>query len=386
VSASVKIATFVGAIFLSLGIYLPFFPIWLEAQRFSPGEIAFLLSVPLSVKVVVTPFLVAFSGRLPQRRTAAAAYCGVATLAFVAIALNGEFWITAVLLGVFGAFWHALIPLGDSLALREVRRHGANYGTIRLWGSITFILANVAAGYLLGLIGVADVHFLIVMMLILALASAFVLPSYGIHKDERPRSGLTFSGGFGAFLKKRPFMAMALSAGFLQASHALLYGFGTIDWVGRGYSMREIGAFWAMGVIAEVLLFTRARWLFKYVRPHRLVMLGGAAAVLRWSLHAEVDGFWLIVLIQCLHGLSFGATHLGMQSFLAGSVSEADTPSAQGVMVLLSGIAMALLTLACGALYATYAGRAFYAMAGISLVGLGVLFFLRYPQSAGEGG
>lgn len=385
-SSSVKIAIFVGAIFLSLGIYMPFFPLWLESESFSSNQIAVLLSIPLVVKVFLTPFVTAWAGRLPQRRQAAITYCAIAFTAFGIIAFVDGFWPVLILLGVFGVFWHALIPLGDSFALTEVRLNKANYGAIRLWGSITFILANISAGYILGVVGEGRAHLLIVIMLAIALLAAFWLPSYGVPIDERPKAGLTISLDLGAFFKNRYFMGMSLSAGLLQSSHALIYGFGTIDWIGRGYSSTEIGAFWAIGVIAEVVLFTQAAYLFNRLKPYILLILGGGAAIARWLLHAQVDGVAAILILQCLHGLSFGATHLGMQSFIAGHVSEADTPAAQGVMVLVAGVAMASLTFVCGTLYFTFGTNAFVAMAGVSVLGLMPLFLLRYPQRAGVGG
>lgn len=384
--SSSKIAIFIGAVFLSIGIYLPFFPLWLEARGFAADEIAILLSVPLVTRVLFAPFVTAFVGRLPQRRLAAVAYCAIALAVFAGLAFVDGFWPVSILLGVFGVFWSALIPLGDSFALSEVRLKGANYGTIRLWGSLTFILANLGAGHVLALVGFQGVHGLIASMLAVALFSAFFLPHYGLSAGERPKTGLALSGVLTVFLKNRGFMAMAASAGLIQASHALVYGFGTIDWIASGYSTTQIGAFWAVGVIAEIVLFTQAAPLFRRVRPHLLLLIGGGGAILRWSLHGTADGFFSILAIQCLHGLSFGATHLGMQSFVAAYVSEVETPAAQGGTMLINGVIMTALTFACGALYDGYGRDGFHAMAFVAAVGLVLLLAVRYPQRAADGG
>ena len=75
-----------------------------------------------------------------------------------------------------------------------------------------------------------------------------------------------------------------------------------------------------------------------------------------------------------------------MQSFIAGNVSESDTPAAQGVVVLVAGVVMTLLTLLCGKLYSTFGADAFLVMGAISVIGLIPLFLLRYPQRPGVGG
>lgn len=380
---SVKIAVFVGAIFLSLGIYLPFFPLWLEGKGFSTTQIAILLTVPLAVKVIFTPFVTALAGKMPKRRHAAVAYCLISLVSFLALGLMEGFWPILMLLALFGIFWHALIPLGDSFALSEVRLHGANYGTIRLWGSITFILANMSAGYLLIPLGIDGTFSLISLMLAISVVSALLLPHYGIPVDERPDMAPTLSGTLFAFFKNPTFMAVAASAALLQASHALIYGFGTIDWQLRGYTTGEIGLFWAIGVVAEILLFTQAHRLFSRTSPALLLVVGAIAAILRWCLLGWVEGFWLILAVQALHGLSFGATHLGTQSFIASKVGEESTPAAQGAIVFVSGVVMAALTAFSGVLYGQFGSHAFYAMALVSAFGLVPLFFVLSPKGSG---
>lgn len=386
IASSAKISLFVGAIFLSIGVYLPFFPLWLENQAFTTNQIAILLTVPLLVRVSVTPFLMTLAGRLPQRRQAALAYTGFALLAFASLSLFDGFWPTVLVLGLFGMVWHALVPLGDSFALSEVRLHGANYGTIRLWGSITFVLANFGAGAYLGVIGPHGAYGLIVAMLALAFLSACLLPSYGVPVVERPRPGLTLSAEVLSTLTHGRLMGVAVSAGLIQASHAMVYGFGTINWIARGYSTTAIGMFWAVGVIAEILLFTQARRLFGNVSSSLLVAIGGLAAILRWIIHGDVDGEVAILVVQCLHGLSFGATHLGMQGFIAREFGEHDTPTAQGGVVLVSGVTMAAATLLCGGLYDRFGIHAFYAMAAMAALAFVPLLLIAQPHRAGSGG
>ncbi|MEO1065746.1 MAG: MFS transporter [Pseudomonadota bacterium] len=389
VSSPIRVSLFVGVVFLSLGIYLPFFPLWLKSQLYSPSEIAILLAIPLLVRVLLTPLATAAVGRARERRGVAVVYCFLSLVFFAALALDFGFWSTAIALGLFGVFWHALIPIGDSFALTEVRQHQANYGTIRLWGSVSFILANLGAGILIAQYAETPgwvIFVVICAALAGATASAFALPRYGLPASERPKTDIPIWFDLKRFLVDRRFLLIALSGGFTQASHAMLYSFGTLLWVERGYTLREIGIFWAVGVLAEIVLFTQARGLFSKIGPALLLAIGGLAGALRWVLHDDVDGFYLIVALQMLHGLSFGATHLGNQAFIAAHVSEDDTPSAQGALVFVSGLIMALFTMASGLLYAQFGSQAFMAMSITCLCGLAALFLLRYPHKARSAG
>jgi hypothetical protein len=56
-------------------------------------------------------------------------------------------------------------------------------------------------------------------------------------------------------------VAVLIACSLVQASHALYYGFSTIDWTTKGLSDTAIGSLWALGVIAEILLFAASGFL-----------------------------------------------------------------------------------------------------------------------------
>jgi len=79
--------------------------------------------------------------------------------------------------------------------------------------------------------------------------------------------------------------------------------------------------------------------------------------------------FVLLPLLQCLHGLSFGATHMGAVLFLARAVPDRLAATAQGYLSVATGIGMATFTALAGVLYGAYGARAYAAMALTALVG-----------------
>ena len=55
-----------------------------------------------------------------------------------------------------------MLSLSDAYALNGLGARGRAYGPVRLWGSVAFIVANVGAGALLGVIGPVHLIWLIV--------------------------------------------------------------------------------------------------------------------------------------------------------------------------------------------------------------------------------
>jgi MFS transporter, PPP family, 3-phenylpropionic acid transporter len=171
-------------------------------------------------------------------------------------------------------------------------------------------------------------------------------------------------------------------ASALQASHQVYYGFRTLYWRSLDFTEATIGLLWAEGVVAEILLFWLGQRLLARFGPVGLMMLGGAAGILRWSLSSLLTGLPSIAALQLLHALTFGASHLGAMHFLSRTVRPTAAASAQSIYAAVSsGLGSGLAMLLAGALYADYGGRAYLFMAVLSAAG--VLGAARLRKEAG---
>jgi len=92
-------------------------------------------------------------------------------------------------------------------------------------------------------------------------------------------------------------------------------------------------------------------------------MLGAAGAVVRWSAMAFDPPPALLVPLQCLHALSFGATHLGALGVVARAAPAELGATAQGYLAVALGLVMAAAMGLSGVLYARFGGLAYGAMA-----------------------
>ncbi|MEM8798004.1 MAG: MFS transporter [Pseudomonadota bacterium] len=371
----IRVAAFISTVFLGLGVYLPFFPLLLSEKSFAPEEVAILVAVPIAAKLIATPAITAALGRFKDRRKGAFVYCLAAAFSFLALSVSDGFLAALICLAVFGAFWNALIPVGDSFALYEVRNSSADYGHIRLWGSLAFIVANLLAGVVIADLDATSGLLLIALLIFSAGATARVLPP-PITSSDLTSTRTQAKPRISQDLRDPQFFCVALVAGAIQSSHAMIYTFGSVHWQTLGFSTAEIGSFWAIGVVSEILLFLTAGFFLSRVPSVALIVLGGAFAMVRWWLHPMTTDFVSILVLQLLHGITFGATHFGVQSFISRNRSDAATPGAQAAIVLVSGIFTVATTLVAGVLYREYAAGAFVFMAG--LAGLGLLPLLMF--------
>ncbi|HXW26740.1 MAG TPA: MFS transporter [Xanthobacteraceae bacterium] len=361
----VRLALFYAGLFVIAGIQMPFFPLWLEARGLNAAEIGLILATPMVVRVLAVPVAARIADRRGAlRRMLIAGSCGAA----VGYALVG--WaqgVVAILAAVAlaSALAAPTIPLADAYALKGLGLRGRAYGPVRLWGSAAFIAANIGAGFASRLI--APTGYIWLMVAAAAAAAAASLGLRPLRPDGAPE--LAASRRRRRLMPMPGFLPIAAAASLMQASHAVYYGFSTLDWTAKGFSGTAIGALWALGVAAEIVLFAFSARLPAALGPRALLLIGAAGAAVRWSAMALDPPAAVLPLLQCLHGLSFGASFLGAVQFLSRAAPHGEAATAQGDLATIQGIASAAATGLSGLLYGRFGDLAYVAMAGCAALG-----------------
>lgn len=369
-STGTRVSVLFATSFATLGVQLPFFPLLLAHRGLGDGEIAVIVAVPTILRVVTVSALGAFADRVGDRRRVLAGYAGLALLGCLALGPAQGFWALLAATAAMASFWNGMLPVTDALATSLARRGEAVYGRLRLWGSIAFVAANLLAGALVGAIGGGAIYPLLLAGFALQFAATALTPAVPPAPTEAAARGGSLWAGTAELLADRRLTTILVGAALLQSSHAMLYGFASLWWRSIGFSGGEIGGLWAVGVVGEVLLFAAARPVLARVGARGLLFLGGAGAVLRWSLFPFVgDGGLAWTALQLTHAASFAAVHLGTMHVVTGSVADGRAATAQGLMVTFSGLAMTLATLASGVLYGRFGGAGFLGMAAVAAIG-----------------
>jgi MFS transporter, PPP family, 3-phenylpropionic acid transporter len=368
---ALRLSGFYAAFFLVNGIQMPFWPVWLAGRGLGVKEIAALFAAAIWVKVVATPAIGALADRLGRRRAMMIVLAVIACVFYAALWNAYGFWTLLALTLVAGVAQSALMPLGDSITLAAVHRDGLDYGRVRLWGSVSFIVTAVASGAALSGVAAASTDDNTVLALVVAASAVLVLGCIAVPSPVREAGGASRWSAIGEMARDRRFWHFVLTTAALQASHQVYYGFGTLYWRSVGFSDVVIGCLWAEGVLAEIVLFWLGSRLLARIGPLGLMATGGAAGIVRWGLAGLIPGLAPAAALQLLHALTFGATHLGAMNFLARTVPQGAAASAQSLYAGTSaGIGSGIVMLGAGALYADYGGRAYLFMALLSALGL----------------
>ncbi len=321
--------------------------------------------------MVTAPAIGALADHLGRRRAVMIVLSAAAVAGYAGLWNAYGFWALLALTLVTATAQSALMPLGDSITLAAVRRDGLDYGRVRVWGSVSFIVAAMVSGAVLARSAIASQGGNAVLILVLASSCVLFLACIAMPVAAREGLGRPHLSLLGAMAGDRRFWLFVVSAAAVQASHQLYYGFGTLYWRSLGLSDAVIGCLWAEGVVAESVLFWLGSRLLARFGPLGLMAAGAIAGIVRWGLAAFIPGLLPAAILQLLHALTFGATHLGAMNYLSRTVPPGAAASAQALYSGTSaGIGSGVVMLVAGALYADYGGRAYLFMAVLSALGL----------------
>jgi PPP family 3-phenylpropionic acid transporter len=381
---AIRLALFYGAIFALIGCHLPFFPVWLNAVGIDATWIGIIAAVPPVTRFTILPLVTGLAERRAAVRGAMMLTAVATTLGFAAIGTQHAPIAVFLAYALTAAVWTPMIPLTDAYALRGVVRYGLDYGPVRLWGSAAFVVGALGCGLFADIIAARHL-----IWMIAAIAALGALISFGLQPLETRKAPALVQHRSNVLLRDASFLAIIAASALIQSSHSAYYIFGSITWQLAGLGGLTIAALWALGVVAEIVVFALSPRFTLY--PSTLVMIGGCGAVVRWLITAQEPPVAVLAVVQLGHGLSYGLTQVGIMGLMVRHVPVQVMTRAQGYLAACGGIVASSASILSGAAYARYGQGVYYAMAVMALSGAIVMWSARrrllvQPQSVAAGG
>jgi PPP family 3-phenylpropionic acid transporter len=366
-----RLGLFYSALYVGTGVGLPYIGVWMAHRGLSGAEIGLILAVPMIARAVTGPLIAVWADGFRLRRT---------PLVWLSLGSAGLYALMGAPAGFWGwlAIWFAavsvfsaLTPLTDVIAMARVRLEGFNYGWPRGLGSVAFTAANIAGGWLIARTTPELVIDWIAAAALLASAAALLLPADPVRTAREASAWRDRLAGLGALFRDRDFVLATCSVGLIQSAHAFYYGFSALAWKQQGLEENLTGLLWGLAVAVEVaFLWFMEPWR-RRMGPLRLLLLGGAAAVVRWTALAFSPPLWLLFPLQGLHTLTFAATFVASLQLVERLSTPANVSSAQMINSALSGGMIAgVATIASGWLFDGLGALGYLAMAAMAAAGL----------------
>lgn len=367
-------SAFYAALFMTTGVQLPFWPLWLEDWGLTAAEIGLYTALGMAVRIVAGMAIPALADRLDRRRHTIAVCAALSALLFLAhLGIGTRPVLLAATLAV-AATMAGIGPIAEALGVAAARAWDFPYAQSRAVGSLGFLVANLAAGAVIAATGA----WVSLWWIVGGLVAVILLVLHHPGARHAQPHGPPELAEIGRMLTGRVFAIFMGAVAFTQASHAVMYSLGTVHWRDLGLGSGEIGALWAASVATEIVfLFTVGTAAVQRLGPVGAIACSGVAGVVRWgAMMADPTGLWLWP-IQGLHAITFAMGHLGAIAFIARAVPDRDAAAAQGATSAMAvGAIMALGMALAALLYPTLGGLTYGVGAACSAIGLGFVWWL----------
>lgn len=299
-----RFAAFYFSYYAALGAYTPYIGRWVDSEGFSGYVVGAMLALWYGSRVISPPLWAWAITRSNRPGYVLVAGCVIALLAFAGFTVTHTVLSLIVVMAIFGLFFNAVMPQFEAMTLTALGRNANDYGRIRLWGSIGFLLVAGSYGALLDRLGDSSFPWLSLPLLAATVWAA------SLHRNDPAPERIPDAADAGHLWRRpgvRRFLIVAL---LMQMSFGPFYVFYTLNLQAHGHSGLAVGSLWAIGVLAEIALFWVAPQLIARFGAPRLLSLSLAVTITRWLLVALfADSFVVMALAQTSHALGFAMFH-----------------------------------------------------------------------------
>ena len=372
-----RLSSFYFFYFALLGGTAPFLALYFDHLGFSAARIGELVAIPMLMRCLAPNLWGWLGDRSGQRLLIVRLGAMFTLVTFCGIFLSQRYGWLALIMALHAFFWHAVLPQFEVITLGHLRDQAARYSQIRLWGSIGFICTVVGLGALFDRVSLdAYPVALASIMLGIVLASLWV-PGVRLEAGARTAS----KGGFWRELARPGMIAFYVCVALMQLSNGPYYTFLSLHLESYGYDRIAIGLLWALGVVAEIILFLGMSRLLKRFSLRQVLIAAFAITAVRWLLLGNLAGHWPVLLVaQCMHAATFGAFHAGCIHFVQRYFSAHNQGQAQALYVSASGVGGAVGALYAGYSWSTLGAATTFALATLVALLATAVIFLRLPN------
>jgi MFS transporter, PPP family, 3-phenylpropionic acid transporter len=320
---------------LSSGLLVPYLSLLLEHDGFSSSTVGIVMAIGTFVSILTQPIWGMIVDQFHMTRLTLALSCvlpGVLAIVFDVKWL----WLVVLANSIWNIFSSPQAPISDAYAVTSATRTGASYGSIRMLGSLGFALGGYLSGEYIAHFPITSLWIPYIIVALLGGAIACIFPKNDVNFARRT----SIRQGIFELLKNRQFVIF-LIGGFLVSQTLTAFNtyFAiTFHAMGGSLALTGIAFFIASGTNVPAMLI--ARFVIQRIGRNQTLLLASCAYILRWLVQAYFPIPWVSIIIQVLHGVSFGFYYIAAVDFVFHSASKEYQATAQSIFgMICSGLA-----------------------------------------------
>lgn len=383
-----RASIFQFTVYLPTGVSGVFLGIWLSEHGIPADQIGIINALPMLALLILNMVVGRIADKADDWRTALIIISGLAALAPLPLYFVSEFWGILLVWCLCATSNGLVAPVIDAATVRMTRRNGTDFGTIRAWATVGYVVGAGGLGLFLNMLGSGAFVTLYVVMVVARALLAFLLPRFRAPAHQPTLADVEASKP-GAPSKLRdalkPWFVLPLVAfALVNSSNAVIGGFGALLWHENGVPNYFIGPLLGVAALAEAVLMFAWRRFGGRVTARNMILVGSIAGLVRFTIMAFNPSVEVLFVTQMLHALSFGMGYFGVVHFIANWTDESNAAEAQGFANMLTMAASMLALVVFGVLVELYGAQAFWYSSLTAALAVGCVLLslkLRPPKS-----
>jgi PPP family 3-phenylpropionic acid transporter len=304
--------------YTALGAYMPFITLYYERMGLNGIQIGILASIPVLISTTTVMVWGGLADRFGWHSRIMRINLLLCAVSILLLSTAGSFQAIIPFIACYALFNSPLVPLLDSAALNAVEGSRYSYGQLRVWGSIGWSISTVGVGFIIQRFAIQWLFYSYAAFMLVTFFLSLWLPVHSAKLQTSLRAGLKNLVGylpFVLFLVSVLFISMTLSA-----ANAFLSIY--LDEIGTNES--SIGLAWAISSLSEIPIMFFSAYIVRKVGSGGLLKIAFFAFIVRWLLLSLIRTPVLALIVQVLHGITFGG-------YLIGSVTYINDRAAEGI-------------------------------------------------------
>jgi PPP family 3-phenylpropionic acid transporter len=342
-----RMMAFYGLFYTTIGVFAPYFNLYLQHVGLTSTEIGLVLSVPPLMALLFQPVWGLINDRFSIQRQSVGMAILAAPLISLLLLLRPSFlWLMGTV-ACLALFQTGVTPVMDSLTIQQTGVR--NYGKVRMFGSLGWALASVTASLIYsrnaGIGHLPELYLFAGVMAFLGLMGYPFPRSKGPKRSIRPVEPPLAESEKSArerstdaplpwwkrarfteiqrLLRNRPFLLVLAFIFLVSTSQIMNSNFYSLYYRDMGHPMSLLGVIYALGALSELPFFYVVGGILERFGPRKVFVVGGSVFCFRWIVLAFGPPTWALFLLQMLHGISFSFTFAAGVA-LAAEVSHVD--------------------------------------------------------------
>ena len=333
-------------VFAGTGVASVYFGIWLVNRGIGPDEVGIINAAPVLVMLAINILVGRLADKASDWRQAIIVLSLIAGAVPIGLWFVNGFWGILLVWTLAMVPASALVPVVDAATLRMTQRRGTDFGAIRAWGTVGYMVTTFVAGPVIAVFGEAAFVPLFVAWSLLRALLSLQLPRFRAPASEIA-AALPRPSAKRLLEVMKPWFVLPLIGHAMHfCIHIVLSGFGALLWARQGISEGLIGPLIAVMAASEAVMMFLWTKLGIRASARHLIIIAALVGAARWGAMAFEPPVWVLFFLQLLHGITFAFAYFGGIYFIAKWTSEDIAAEAQGFsFVLQQGFSVVALVI-----------------------------------------